>query len=402
MTHHNSEQKPMTALPQGFHSKLPDTGTTIFTLMSNMAKRYGADNLSQGAPDFEPDARLLQRLHHHNQTGSHQYAAMPGEVSLLDATAELIEQHYQRKVDPDSMITVTAGATEALFAAIHCSVHPGDEVILFDPAYDSYAPAVRLAGGCCRHIPLKPPAFAIDWQQVSDHINENTRLIIVNSPHNPSGALLDHSDWQALEALVIKHDLLVISDEVYEFIHYEAKRRSAHHYPALAERSFIISSFGKTLHTTGWKIGYCVAPPALTTEFRKLHQFLTFTVIGAPQKAIADFLRQDPGHLDALPAFYQAKRDRFRALLHDSGFDCLPCRGSYFQLCDYSRVSDLPDLDFCKMLTQQCGVAAIPLSPFYAEAPPDQRLVRFCFAKQDATLERAARKLSAIKRVTAL
>lgn len=390
----------MSALPSGFHSKLPHTGTTIFTLMSNMARSYGADNLSQGAPDFQPDAFLLERLHYHNQNGSHQYAAMPGDAELLDATGKLIEHHYRRKVDPGAEITVTAGATEALFAAIHCSVHPGDEVIIFDPAYDSYAPAVELAGGHCQRIALQAPDFAIDWQQVSDRINKNTRLIIVNSPHNPTGSLIGHEGWQTLEQLVEQNDLFVISDEVYEFIHYE-DRRSAHHYPALAERSFIISSFGKSLHITGWKIGYCVAPAALSQEFRKLHQFLTFTVIGAPQKAIADMLTMKPEHLEQLPGFYQAKRDRFRTAMENTPFTLLPCHGSYFQLCDYSDISDLSDLAFCEALTKQHGVAAIPLSPFYA-TPPGQRLIRFFFAKQEQTLERAAKKLSEINRVEAV
>lgn len=392
----------MVALANGFKSKLPNTGTTIFTVMSELAEAYQADNLSQGAPDFEPDSYLLERLQHHNQHSSHQYAQMAGDAGLLESIAALTQRHYQRDVEPTSMVTITAGATEALFAAIHCSVHTGDEVIIFDPAYDSYAPAVELAGGLCCHIPLHAPDFQINWQQVADSINPKTRLIIVNSPHNPTGALMRDEDWRALESLAVKHDLLVISDEVYEFIAFTEDRRSAHHYPELAQRSFIISSFGKSLHITGWKIGYCVAPAMLSTEFRKLHQFLTFTVIGAPQKAIADMLNRHPNHLEQLSLFYQKKRDRFARGLQSSYFQQLPCHGSYFQLCDYSRLSDLPDLQFCKQLTQQYGVAAIPLSPFYRHIPKEQRLIRFCFAKQDATLDRAAGKLSAIEQVKTL
>lgn len=389
-----------------FKSKLPNTGTTIFTVMTELAVKHSAINLSQGAPDFSPDDYLLQRLQYHNQNASHQYSAMAGDTSLLDATAELIQRQYQRELDPAAMITITAGATEALFAAIHCCVHPGDEVIIFDPAYDSYAPAVELAGGRCRRISLSAPDFRIDLQRLSDSINRNTRLIIVNSPHNPSGALIQHEDWQALEQLVLAHGLWLISDEVYEFIAFDSERRSVHHYPALAERSFVISSFGKSLHITGWKVGYCVAPPALTQEFRKLHQFLTFTVIGAPQKAIADMLKHRPEALDELSNFYQAKRDRFREGLADSGFKLLPCQGSYFQLCDYRELTDprnhMTDLEFCKLLTKHHGVAAIPLSPFYKFAPEGQSLIRFCFAKQDATLDEATGKLRAIEKVKAL
>lgn len=389
-----------------FKSKLPNTGTTIFTVMTELAVKHKAINLSQGAPDFSPDGYLLQRLQYHNQNASHQYAAMAGDASLLMATAELINRQYQRELDPQTMITISAGATEALFAAIHCCVHRDDEVIIFDPAYDSYAPAVELAGGRCRRIPLNAPDFRIDLQRLSDSINHKTRLIIVNSPHNPSGALIQHEDWQALEQLVLEHGLWLISDEVYEFIAFENERRSAHHYPALAARSFVISSFGKSLHITGWKIGYCVAPPALTQEFRKLHQFLTFTVIGAPQKAIADMLNHRPETLNELSTVYQAKRDRFRDGLADSGFKLLPCQGSYFQLCDYRELTDarkhLSDLEFCTLLTQQHGVAAIPLSPFYQCAPEDQTLIRFCFAKQNATLDEATKKLRAIEKVKAL
>lgn len=375
-------------------TKLPKVGTTIFTQMSALAQQHEAINLSQGFPDFDGPEALLSRVDHYIRQGANQYAPMSGLPALCKAIAGKLERCYGRHVDATSEVTVTSGATEALFAAIAAVVQDGDEVVVFDPAYDSYDPAITLNGGRTVHLPLIAPTFEINWQALRDSLSPRTRMIILNTPHNPSGAALDDAAMRELEALVRDTDILILSDEVYEHILFDgAEHASINRYPALAERAFVVSSFGKTYHTTGWKIGYCVAPPALTAELRKVHQYLTFSTSTPMQAALADFLQAHPEHDEALPAFYQAKRDHFTQALAQSRFQFTPAQGTYFQLVDYSAISDLQDTDFALWLIENAGVAAIPLSVFY-EAPPDEmRLVRFCFAKQDATLDEAARRL---------
>lgn len=377
-------------------SKLPQVGTTIFSQMSLLAQQHQALNLSQGFPDFPIDPRLVEALQRHVQGGRNQYAPMPGVPELRAQIAQLIQRCYQREVCPDQQVTVTSGATEALFVAIQTLVRPGDEVIVFDPAYDSYQPAVDLAGGKTVHIQLQAPHFAIDWAAVERRISPQTRLIIVNSPHNPTGAVFTDADWQALSALVQRHGLWCISDEVYEHMVFDgAPKLSANCYPALAERSFIVSSFGKTFHVTGWKLGYCIASKYVAQEFRKIHQYVTFSSFTPAQYAIADLMVSAPDLITGLADFYQQKRDRFAQLLQGSAFDLLPCQGTYFQLADYRRVSRAPDVEFCRSLTIEHGVAAIPLSVF-SKKEQDQRIIRFCFAKELPTLEQAAERLRAI------
>ena len=374
-------------------SKLPHVGTTIFTTMSQMAAKSGAINLAQGFPDFPAPAYLLERLAHHSHEGLNQYAPMAGAPPLLSGIERLSARCYQRSVDAESMVTVCSGATEGLFVAIQSLVHSGDEVIVFDPCYDSYAPAVELAGGSCVHIPLMPPAYHIDWQALESSITPRTRCIIVNSPHNPTATCLDRAGWLELERIVLKHQLWLISDEVYEHIVFDgAERLSASCFPALAERTAIVSSFGKSFHCTGWKLGYVIAPPALTAEFRKIHQYVTFSSFTPAQYAIADMLTEHPEHIDELGSFYQQKRDLFVRELAGSRLTLLPSAGTYFLLADYSAISDLDDLAFCRWLTTERGVAAIPLSVFY-QSPPDTRIIRLCFAKGDDTLIAAAEKL---------
>ena len=386
----------MPPLPFPIPSKLPDVGTTIFTVMSELAATHGAINLSQGFPDFPAPPGLLDRVSHHLRAGHNQYAPMSGLPALREQIARKTLALYGRSVDPDTEITVTSGATEALFSAIEAVVQPGDEVLCFDPAYDSYDPAIRLAGGRAVHLPLRQPAFSMDWERVRAAITPRTRLLILNSPHNPTGAVLSAADLAALADLVRNTGLLVLSDEVYEHILFDGQRHeSLLRYPELAERSLVVSSFGKTYHATGWKIGYCVAPAALTREFRRVHQFVQFCVVTPMQWALADFLESDPRHYLELPAFYQAKRDQFCRLLGASRFGFTPSAGTYFQLLDYSRISDEPDVDFARRLTQEHGVACIPVSVFCA-TPLDRPLLRFCFAKDPATLERAAEILCGI------
>ena len=377
-------------------SKLPGVGTTIFTVMSALAEQHGAINLSQGYPDFEPPAGLVERVHHYLTHGKNQYPPMTGIMPLRVAIAAKTASLYGRAADPDSEVTVTSGATEALFCAIHAVVRPGDEVLLLDPAYDSYEPAVTLAGGRSIRVPLAAPDFDIDWQRLADCLSERTRLLIINSPHNPTGALLTAADLNRLAELLAPYPTLVLSDEVYEHIVFDGRpHASVLAHEALAARSFAVFSFGKTYHATGWKVGYCVAPPLLTTEFRRVHQFNTFTTITPVQWALADYLRSDPEHYLNLPAFYQAKRDQFCRELAPSRLRLRPSRGTYFQLADYSAISDQPDVEFARWLTTHVGVAAIPLSPFFGE-PPADRLVRFCFAKESATLTEACQRLCAI------
>ncbi len=377
-------------------TKLPRVGTTIFTQMSALAQAHQAINLSQGFPDFDGPEALLARVDHYIRQGANQYAPMSGVPSLCAAIAAKVERCYGRVVDAAAEVTVTSGATEALFAAISAVVRPGDEVIVFDPAYDSYDPAITLNGGRAVHLQLAPPSFAIDWDAVARAITPQTRMLILNTPHNPTGQTLTAADMQALSELVAGTDILLLADEVYEHIVFDGvEHQSINRYPALAERSFVVSSFGKTYHTTGWKIGYCVAPAPLTAELRKIHQYLTFSTSTPMQLALADYLNADPEHDQALPAFYQAKRDRFNARMAKSRFSFTPAAGTYFQVMDYSAISDLPDTEFVLWLIEHAGVAAIPLSVF-CQQPPEMKLVRFCFAKNEITLDQAAERLCKI------
>ena len=375
-------------------SKLPRVGTTIFTVMSRLAQECGAINLSQGFPDFDPPPRLVELVTENMSRGVNQDAPMAGWPALLEAIAGKVRELYGCAVDPQAAVTVTSGATEALFCAVHAVVRPGDEVILLEPAYDSYQPAVELAGGRAVRVPLRRPGFGVDWDRVRDAISPRTRLLIVNSPHNPTGAVFAPDDLDALEALVRDNGVMLLSDEVYEHIVFDGR---AHQglltRPTLAARSFVVSSFGKTYHCTGWKIGYCVAPPALTAEFRKVHQFVQFAVTTPMQAALARFLVECPGHARELGDFYQRKRDRFLELLGGTPLRPIPTSGTYFQLADYSAVSQQPDVDFARALTREIGVAAIPVSVFSSGGLPE-RLVRFCFAKNDATLDAAGERLA--------
>ncbi len=371
-------------------SKLPDVGTTIFTVMSALAAECGALNLSQGFPDFPVPAGLLDRVIHHLRAGHNQYAPMAGLPALRVQVALKVESLYGRRTDPDTEVTITSGATAALYTAIQAVVGPGDEVLCFDPAYDCYDPAVRLAGGRPVHLALRAPGFTVDWDQVRDALTPRTRLIILNSPHNPTGSVLTAGDLAALGELVRDTRILLLGDEVYEHIIFDGRRHeSLHRYPELRARSFVVSSFGKTYHATGWKTGYCIAPPALMTEFRRVHQFVQFCVVTPMQWALAEFMAGEPGHCLALPAFYQARRDHFCRLLAGSRFRFSPSAGTYFQLLDYSGISDEGDVAFARRLTREAGIASIPVSVFSA-APAATRLLRFCFAKEPGTLEQAA------------
>lgn len=378
-------------------SKLPGVGTTIFSVMSQAALEHGAINLSQGFPDFAVPERLGELLSAAVRAGHNQYAPLMGVTTLREAIASKVHLLYGCRVDANTEITVTSGATEALFAAITAVVHHGNEVIVFDPAYDAYEPAVNLAGGCVRHLPLSPPEFRVDWDRVRESLTARTRLIILNSPHNPTGAVFGPTDLDALVEITRDKEVLLLGDEVYEHILFDRRQhQSLLRRPELAARSFVVSSFGKTYHCTGWKVGYCIAPPALTSELRKVHQYLTFSTMTPAQIALAQFMTEQPEHHQTLPAFYQAKRDRFCELLQQSRFRFTPTRGTYFQLLDYSDLSDKTDNDYANHLTAQAGVASIPISVFYQHPPPRQRLLRFCFAKQDHTLERAGERLCAI------
>jgi methionine aminotransferase len=373
-------------------SKLPDVGTTIFTVMSALAAEQKALNLSQGFPDFDGPPALLDRVEAHMRDGRNQYPPMAGAESLRQAIAEKVENLYGLKCRADDEVTVTAGATEALFCAIAAVVHPGDEVIVLDPAYDSYDPVIRLQGGVAVHVPLSTPSFSIDWQRIADAITPRTRLLILNSPHNPTGMVMQDHDIEALSELCSEHDLYLIGDEVYEHMVFDqGKHLSLCAYADLYARSFVISSFGKTYHVTGWKVGYCVAPPRLTLEFRRIHQYVTFTVNTPVQLGIADFLRQHPEHHRELPAFYQRKRDLFCQLLEPSRFSLVPSQGTYFQLLGYSQITAEADDALARRWTCEQGIASIPISVFYQNPQDcDHLALRFCFAKDDATLAQAA------------
>jgi methionine aminotransferase len=379
-------------------SKLPNVGTTIFTVMSRLAAECGAINLSQGFPDFDPPPRLVDLVVQHMRSGRNQYAPLAGWPPLCEAIAAKVEALYGRKVSASSEVTVTSGGTEALFCAVQAVVRPGDEVVLLEPAYDSYEPAVVLAGGRAVRVPLRPGDFGVDWDRVRDACGPRTRLVIVNSPHNPSGAVLDRGDLDALADVLRPTPALLLSDEVYEHMVFDGRvHQSVLGHAELAERAFVVSSFGKTYHATGWKVGYCVAPEPLTAEFRKVHQFVQFAVATPMQAALADFLAECPAHHIELSAFYQRKRDRFLELLGATPLRAVPAAGTYFQLADYSAVSDLGDVEFARWLTREIGVAAIPVSVFSENAPP-ARVVRFCFAKHETTLDAAGERLRRLNR----
>jgi methionine aminotransferase len=376
-----------------FQSKLPDVGTTIFTVMSRRALEEGALNIGQGFPDYPIDPRLSQALSDVIAEGRNQYAPMEGVVELREEIAKKLRSSYSLDFDPQTEITITCGGTEALYDAIQAVVGVGDEVIIFDPAYDVYEPAVRLAGGRCLRIPMSPPAFRYDWDRVRDSLSERTRLIIINSPQNPSCTIAASSDLDALAHLVRDRPISILADEVYEHVLYDGRRHaSVLAHPELRERSFAVFSFGKTLHATGWRIGYCVAPPALTGELRKVHQFNTFSIVSPLQYAIARYLQRVPGVWSGLGAFFEAKRDLLAGRLRGTGFEPLPAAGTYFQLVDYGALSRAGDVDFADRLVREAGIATIPLSPFYA-APPSMTLLRLCIAKRDETLEAAADRL---------
>ena len=379
-------------------SKLPNVGTTIFTRMSQLAAEAGALNLSQGFPDFASPPALLEAAVQHLQAGHNQYAPMTGLPRLREQVALKVAGLYGRRVDADNEVTIVPGATEAIFCAVQALIRPGDEAIVLDPCYDSYEPAVELAGGRCVHVPLALPDFAVDWQCLADAITPRTRLILINSPHNPSGALLSAADLDQLASLIRERQIWLISDEVYEHLVFDGvAHASVLAHAELYQRAFVVSSFGKTYHVTGWKTGYVVAPPALTAELRKVHQFVTFVAVTPLQHALADFMAGHPEHIAELPAFYQAKRDLFCARLAASRFSFTPAQGTYFQLADYSAIRpDLNDVQMAEWLTREKGVAAIPVSVFYQQPPAQMRLVRFCFAKREETLCAAGEKLAAL------
>ena len=385
----------MTTTSFKLESKLPSVGTTIFTVMSKLAADIGAINLSQGFPDFDTDPALVDAVARHMREARNQYAPMQGVPALRQAIAAKYEAFHDRRYEPDTEVTVTSGGTEAIFDAVAAVVRAGDEVIVLEPCYDSYVPAIELSGGVPVVVALQLPDYRVDWDAVRRVVTTKTRLIIINSPHNPTGSIFTLDDIRELTAVVTGTDILIVSDEVYEHIIFDgAQHESMARHPELAERSFIIGSFGKTYHVTGWKVGYAVAPTALTAEFRKVHQFVTFATNTPVQHALADALGRLDG-LRELAPFYQAKRDLFLRLMQGSRFQPLPCRGSYFQLMDYSAISDEPDAEFAIRVTKEYGVASIPTSPFlYTSNAP--KVVRFCFAKKDETLEAAAARLRAV------
>ncbi|MBN7798497.1 methionine aminotransferase [Parahaliea mediterranea] len=377
-------------------SKLPEVGTTIFTRMSALAREHRALNLSQGFPDFPAPLALREALARHSLEGHNQYAPMTGEPALRTQVAAQLQRFRDVSPDPVAEITIVPGATAGIFCAIMALVREGDEVVLLDPCYDSYEPAVRLAGGRAVHVPLVDGSFAIDWDLLGNALSSRTRMIVINSPHNPTGAVLSHADMEELQDIAELENLLVLSDEVYEHLLYDGRQHhSVLQYPALRQRSVAVFSFGKTYGVTGWKTGYCVAPPALTAELRKVHQYNCFVGVTPVQLALADFMAAEPDYPATLAAFYQRKRDLFNHALEGSRFTLRPSAGTYFQLLDYGAISDAPDHQLCEQWTVEHGIASIPISPFY-QAPPQQHCLRFCFAKQDEQLLRAAEVLCKI------
>ncbi|MCB2251899.1 pyridoxal phosphate-dependent aminotransferase [Pseudomonas chlororaphis] len=379
-------------------SKLPNVGTTIFTQMSQLAVETGALNLSQGFPDFDGPQALRDAVARHIASGHNQYAPMTGLPALRQQVAAKIARSYGVQVNADTEVTIAPGATQAIFCAIQAVIQPGDEVIVFDPCYDSYEPSVELAGGRCVHVQLGLDDFAIDWQKLGEALSPRTRMIILNAPHNPSGALISRAELDQLAALIRDRDIYLVSDEVYEHLVFDGTPHvSVLAHEELYQRAFVVSSFGKTYHVTGWKTGYVVAPPALSAELRKVHQYVSFCGVTPLQYALADYMAEHPEHVEELPAFYQAKRDLFCDLLAPSRFSFTRVAGTYFQLVDYSRIRpDLNDVEMAIWMTREHGVATIPVSVFYREPPQGQRLVRLCFAKREETLRQAAEKLCVI------
>jgi len=388
------------SFPQGLPSKLPDVGTTIFTVMSRRAAEQGAVNVGQGFPDYPIDPRLAACVGDAVAAGFNQYAPMEGSVALRTAIVAKILAAGGRAVDPETELTVTCGGTESIYSAIQAVVAHGDEAIVFDPAYDAYDPAIRLAGGRCIHIPLNAPDFRIDWQRVRAALSDRTRLIVINNPHNPACTVATAADLDELAAVVRDRPITVIADEVYEHVQYDGRaHQSVMNHPELLHRSFAVYSFGKTLHITGWRVGYCVAPPLLTRELRKVHQFNAFSIAAPLQAAIALYLQRHPDAWRTVAAFFSAKRDLLLARLAGSGLTLPPAQGTYFQLADYSGLgrglADCNDVQFTERLINEAGVAVIPLSPFYREPPTGMRIVRLCVAKRDETLMEAAARIGA-------
>lgn len=380
------------------HSKLPAQGVTIFSIMTTMAHRLNALNLSQGFPDFDAPPALLQALSQATLDGFNQYAAGDGLLALREQLAQLFLKRDLLQLDPITEITITPGATIGIFSVIQAIIHQGDEVIIFDPSYDSYAPSVQLVGGKAIHIPLNAPEFSVDWNQVKSAITDKTRMVIVNTPHNPTGAIWSKQDWLNLIELIQDKNIIVLSDEVYEHLIYDGEKHySALSFPELRERSFVVGSFGKTFHVTGWKTGYCIATPELMKVFRQIYQFANFCGVTPVQMALANFMQQHPEHIDGLSSFYQQKRDLFISGIADSKFSLIPSQGTFFQNVDYSQIRpDLNDVEMCKFLAEEHKIVAIPVSVFYKQAPKNLRLVRFCFAKKEQTLIQACEILNQI------
>ncbi|XLS29354.1 methionine aminotransferase [Flavobacteriaceae bacterium M23B6Z8] len=383
----------MTRTPIRFTSKLPNVKTTIFTIMSRLAAEHNAVNLSQGFPDFATDSTLIDLAQAAMRNGYNQYAQMPGLLALREAIAEKIEDSHSVTYHPETEVTITVGATEAIFTTIATFISPGDEVIILKPAYDCYEPAIELQGGIPVPVQLSAPAYKVNWSEVKDKITSNTKMIVINTPHNPTGTIFKQKDLLELAAILKDTNIILLSDEVYEHIIFDGEEhQSACRFPELAERSFVCASFGKTFHNTGWKTGYCVAPKALMKEFRKTHQYNVFCSHHPVQKAFADYLK-NAVHYNSLPMFYQQKRDLFRELIKGSRFQILPCQGTYFQLLDYSKITKEDDISFATRLVQKNGIASIPISVFNVDNRNDHML-RFCFAKEDRTLEKAAKILN--------
>ena len=375
--------------------KLNDNDTTIFTVMSKLAQEHGAINLGQGFPDFDADPKLLKLVSHYVDQGKNQYAPMAGLPRLLQVLSQKLDRSFGMKVDPDTQICVTAGATQALFTAIMAFIHPGDEVIIIEPAYDCYKPQIELAGGVVVSYAITYPDYRIDWEAFEDLVTNKTRMIVINTPHNPTGTILSKGDLESLERIVSNKNIVVLSDEVYEHIIFDKQQhQSVLRFSNLFEQSMAVFSFGKTLHATGWKLGYIVGPEKLISSFKAVHQWNVFCVNSFLQHAIADYL-ESPEHYEGLSSFFQAKRDQMNKLFEELPLKPILSKGTYFQLYSYEDISDLPDLDFARYLTTEIGVTTIPLSPFYSQNPED-KVVRLCFAKRGATMEAAATRLSGL------
>lgn len=374
------------------NSKLPTVGTTIFSVMSKLAKEHNAINLSQGFPDYATNPKLIKFVADAMIDGHNQYAPMEGLFALRELVAEKMSSFYDVNYNPETEITITAGGTQAIFTALASVINPGDEVIIFEPAYDCYSPTIKLLGGLVKPFELHAPDYAIDWEMVKMLFSVNTKMIIINNPHNPTGSILSKKDIDALIKLTKNTDILILSDEVYEHIIFDGEQHeSVSKYPVLKERSFIVASFGKLLHTTGWKIGYCLAPAKLMAEFRKVHQFNVFSVNTPMQIGISNYLKSENIYQE-IPSFFQQKRDLFRSLLSETKFKLLPCKGSYFQCVSFERISEEKDIDFAKKLVTDFGVASIPVASFYTKNS-DTKILRFCFAKEEKTLKSAIERL---------